>query len=1025
MSVEIETAASGPYTASGADQTFNVTFFMASASEIAVYVDEVLLSPASYVVLRLDSGTGTVRPVPPLAAGKVVRIESAPHFRQETVFAKYGGFDPSQVNPPLDRAAARDIWLKENKVAQPSLASRVGKLLGFSLAGAAVAMAWYDVAAAVTPYLPTTFKGDKGDVGFTVPRWDQFETLNIPAGNPILVIADTMGTAGGTGAFHVKLDADQTEIPSKAAYVITQAVARGQTLANAQADFRAAQKMWRRKSANNLWYVECEPDFNARQAGIVGDGDINSSNVFSGTQVGYAAQTYIDYCLYLKGSEPYFPDTAYRLEKGLNYGWGSDFVGGGLRGGGVQYAGSTALGGTAFLKEDERRPTISVHGARKLVFRDFTVDGTYTKHLIDNALALRANTAGPLDDLLEQSWRAAFLPTTQNGRYNPHCHIAIDPRSGARASQVPVAHANTTAYATRASVFVNGNVYIADVGGTSGTGTSPTGTGAAIADGTVVWSYVGAYNAGAAWQHLTYDDVDTTGHRWVAGTSQDNWNSYSSDISFENMMLLGAVVNFVNGPSANALQKDFMRFFRVQSIYSRDHFSDNPHQSRNVILDGCDFAIGHTFITNRKHGNQTGAGQYLVQGCSFGAGVNIHDLQLSYGGSSTFINCYSEAQARLGVLVPGGSGDTGVHYINCRWNFVSHISRGRCGNILRQSTGGFVTDATSRDILFLGGILSFDGALGMFVEGQRYDGTLVYDYQTATLTLAAGHPLKWAINATAGGLFLPGLMYSARDQRIRFPLHNLDTGAPTFAAAETVRGYNQGSRQFTIPFPVRSVRAASSGADEEIVVPWGAPLTTSKAGVTVTQGAAGNEMNVVLASASQSSTADLQGFAAGAAFMFIDTTTNTVTCGYVRSFVDGTDTAILVALDNYKTVAGVTSWLVNPVTAATGTFYFRRSGVYTPANPVFFDCTDASTAITNVGNSARVGTALTTDMSNSDYVVTSSGLNALFGTTHTATITGITNGSPGSASFDTAVAAGMGGTRRRLAFLRRPMPASV
>ncbi len=113
MSVEIETGSSGPYTANGTDQAFNVTFYMASASEIAVYANGVLLSSSLYEVTRLGTGTGTVRPVPPLANGTAVLIETNPHFRQEDEFTKFGNFNPAQVTPPLDRAAARDIYLKD------------------------------------------------------------------------------------------------------------------------------------------------------------------------------------------------------------------------------------------------------------------------------------------------------------------------------------------------------------------------------------------------------------------------------------------------------------------------------------------------------------------------------------------------------------------------------------------------------------------------------------------------------------------------------------------------------------------------------------------------------------------------------------------------------------------------------------------------------------------------------------------------------------------------------------------------
>jgi hypothetical protein len=52
------------------------------------------------------------------------------------------------------------------------------------------------------------------------------------------------------------------------------------------------------------------------------------------------------------------------------------------------------------------------------------------------------------------------------------------------------AHANTTAFAAGAWCYTGGNVYAAATGGTTGTGTAPSGTSTGQTDGTVEWDYV-------------------------------------------------------------------------------------------------------------------------------------------------------------------------------------------------------------------------------------------------------------------------------------------------------------------------------------------------------------------------------------------------------------------------------------------------------------------------------------------------------------------------------------------------------
>jgi hypothetical protein len=67
------------------------------------------------------------------------------------------------------------------------------------------------------------------------------------------------------------------------------------------------------------------------------------------------------------------------------------------------------------------------------------------------------------------------------------------------------AWATSTAYAVNAIVTANGNSYQCTGAGTSaGSGTGPSGTGSAINDGTVVWTFVGLVNADISFNSVVF-----------------------------------------------------------------------------------------------------------------------------------------------------------------------------------------------------------------------------------------------------------------------------------------------------------------------------------------------------------------------------------------------------------------------------------------------------------------------------------------------------------------------------------------
>lgn len=154
MSVSTTSSRSGPYNPTGLAVAFPFDFFALSTDEIDVVIDGETVSNLLYTVdmnddQGVDPGGTVVFSIAP--TGSELWVEPNPLFTQEADFANAGPFLLETVTQALDRAAARDIRLKDlvdrsikvppgEIVADlPSAADRAGKLLAFDGSGAPVA----------------------------------------------------------------------------------------------------------------------------------------------------------------------------------------------------------------------------------------------------------------------------------------------------------------------------------------------------------------------------------------------------------------------------------------------------------------------------------------------------------------------------------------------------------------------------------------------------------------------------------------------------------------------------------------------------------------------------------------------------------------------------------------------------------------------------------------------------------------------------------------------------------------------
>lgn len=110
MTIVTTVASAGPFTGTGAPQTLPFTFQAASEGEIKVTVDGVAVT--GYTVSLQSDRTGSV--VGTFAVGAKIYIVSDPLFTQGANYDRFGPYFPDTLNPHLDRAAIRDIRLKDS-----------------------------------------------------------------------------------------------------------------------------------------------------------------------------------------------------------------------------------------------------------------------------------------------------------------------------------------------------------------------------------------------------------------------------------------------------------------------------------------------------------------------------------------------------------------------------------------------------------------------------------------------------------------------------------------------------------------------------------------------------------------------------------------------------------------------------------------------------------------------------------------------------------------------------------------------
>lgn len=152
MAVNSTDTVAGPFAGNGITTSFPFTFTALDSSEVGVLLRSASgdMVPTSGVSVSLSTSGGTATITPPPPAGVSVYVFSDPDFDQQIEFSNGGRFLADTVNEANDRAAVRDLKLREGVARAftlpigetaadlPPAAARAGKVLGFDSTGAPV-----------------------------------------------------------------------------------------------------------------------------------------------------------------------------------------------------------------------------------------------------------------------------------------------------------------------------------------------------------------------------------------------------------------------------------------------------------------------------------------------------------------------------------------------------------------------------------------------------------------------------------------------------------------------------------------------------------------------------------------------------------------------------------------------------------------------------------------------------------------------------------------------------------------------
>lgn len=420
----------------------------------------------------------------------------------------------------------------------------------------------------------------------------------------------------------------------------------------------------------------------------------------------------------------------------------------------------------------------------------------------------------------------------------------------------------------------------------------------------------------------------------------------SSGIIIEDCEILGFTVGVMCNPSNSPEQGDFLKLRNCRITRCKYALSVGNNQSRNVAMEDCNIALYYCVVTNRIHGTQTGQLGGTFLNTSMGAGIDLIDIDTSYATPITFLNCYCEAQWRIGRISAGSSADTGLTFKDCHLNLRMSGDTGEAADN-RGLPGAHLynpaapTSYSAGIVRFEGGLVYVDRVLSLMAT-TMIDGTNILQVARGG-TVRAEHERHFH-NALAGGVALPRLDGSVMRQVIKYEPVDLDTGVKGGVWTTTDDGAEHCNRTFGTSTYARTIRASSDRRFE--MIPSARRGFEAGKPQFRNYSWSGKELSFEWVGATRDHHGALLGVGPGGAML--DPVTGSVFA--IRAAVEsrGALTVTAILQNNYRTGEGRRLMLRTAIDLAAGSWFFAHGRGFTLPRRHMGDFTAGSPSITAV-----------------------------------------------------------------------------
>lgn len=435
----------------------------------------------------------------------------------------------------------------------------------------------------------------------------------------------------------------------------------------------------------------------------------------------------------------------------------------------------------------------------------------------------------------------------------------------------------------------------------------------------------------------------------VAQYNKDN----SQQCLIENVMIEGFVAGIVIKPSDDDNNGDYTTIRKCRIDQCKYAISVGNFQHRNLHID--DVACQYVWIglTNNVHGKQRGQINGTISCFSTVQSVNFLQIEAVWAGPTTFLNCYTEAQYRIGDIYGNYTQAPTIIFQSCYFYLQQNTARGIAPTALGPSGGA------GGSVLFKGcDIQSYPSVVPIAKSiGVRFDDCFFYSNNVGqTIT----EPYKrYAFNATCDGVVVGAYGDVPTSTGIQYwPVSNATGVADVYQYTATTT--SRRTRTYCLPFTTQQVLGVNGtyNPNTKLVLGFNKATQVSSASLV-------NKTLTITLSGINQETYELYGGCPGD--ILIDE--NTMSVFFVRSRV--TNTIIAELQNNYKesSIGSGVFTPVTPISLSVGIMNFRNTRLYTPSGVLRGTATLGSANITAVGDDSSANSFITAEILADDRLV--------------------------------------------------------